>query len=336
MRNRIIFLAGLLSGLLLITSCQNGDTPAGSGTVPESTTDAALVAPQVAASTATSLPPTPAPTNTPEPTPTPTAPLAALVNGQPIFLADYEQELARYEQAQAELGVDVNTVEGYRDQVLDSLIERELIRQAAETAGVVITDEQLDERLADLRAAAGEPANFTAWLEANDYTEETFREALRLELITGEMVNRVTADVPTTSEQVRARYIQLDDGALADEVHGRAVAGDDFAFLAQQNSVDRVTGELGGDLGYFGRGALLVPEVEEAAFALQPGEISDIIAVTNADGTTTYYIVQVTERDPNRELTADGRYQLLQAAFSEWVQEQWTNATIERFAPAAS
>ncbi len=78
------------------------------------------------------MPPTPAPTNTPEPTPTPTAPLAALVNGQPIFLADFEQELARYEQAQTELGVDLATVEGYRDQVLDSLIERELIRQAAE------------------------------------------------------------------------------------------------------------------------------------------------------------------------------------------------------------
>ncbi len=147
------------------------------------------------------------------------------------------------------------------------------------------------------------------------------------------MVARVTADVPTTSEQVRARYIQLDDAALAEEVRNRAVAGDDFGFLAQQNSVDRVTGELGGDLGFFGQGALLVPEVEAAALALQPGEISDVIAVPNANGTTTYYIVQVTERDPNRELTADGRYRLLQTVFTEWVQGVWSAATVERIAP---
>jgi parvulin-like peptidyl-prolyl isomerase len=327
MRNRIILLAGLLSGLFLLTACQSD------GAAPESGAAAAaetLAAPQVLASTATPLPPTPAPTNTPEPTPTPTAPLAALVNGQPIFLADFEQELVRYEQAQAALGVDLATVDGYRDQVLDALIERELIRQTAEAEGIAISDETLDARLADLQAAAGEPANFTAWLETNGYTEESFREALRQELLTSEVVARVTADVPTTSEQVRARYIQLDDATLAAEVQARAVAGDDFAFLAQQNSVDRVTGELGGDLGFFGQGALLVPEIEAAAFALQPGEISEVISVANADGTTTYYIVQVTERDPARELTADGRYRLLQAAFTDWITNLRATATVER------
>lgn len=329
MRYRILLLAGLLSGLFLVTACQ--DNAATTESAPNATvTGAAVTAPQVMASTATAVPPTPAPTNTPEPTPTPSAPLAALVNGQPIYLADYEQELARYEQAQAALGVDPATIEGYQDQVLDALVERELIRQAADAEGVAITDEALDTRLADLRAAAGDPASFAAWLEANGYTEESFREALRLELLTGEMVARVTAGVPTTSEQVRARYIQLDDAALADEVRNRAAAGDDFAFLAQQNSVDRVTGELGGDLGFFGQGALLVPELEAAAFALQPGEISDVIAVANADGTTTYYIVQVTERDPNRELSADGRYRLLEAAFAEWVAGLRAGATIER------
>lgn len=332
MHNRITLMVGLLSGLLLISACQNTAEPTATAT---QTGPAAgtLTAPQVLASTATSPPPTPAPTDTPAPTPTPTVPLAAQVNGQSLFLADYEQELARYEQAQAELGVDLATVEDYRDQVLDALIERELIRQAAEAEGIVISDEQLDARLADLRAAAGEPDNFTAWLDANGYTEETFREALRLELLTGEVVARVTADVPTTSEQVRARYIQLDDGALAEDVHNRALAGDDFAFLAQQNSVDRVTGELGGDLGFFGQGALLVPEVEAAAFALQPSEISEVITVTGANGVNTYYIVQVTERDPSRELTADGRYRLLQAAFSEWVEGLWSAATVERLTP---
>ena len=67
----------------------------------------------------TALPPTPIP-------PTPTPQLAALVNGQPIFLADFEKELARFELAQAELGIEIGGEEDYRHLVLDALIEREL------------------------------------------------------------------------------------------------------------------------------------------------------------------------------------------------------------------
>lgn len=323
-------MAGLVAGLLLVSACQQApeSTAAPTGVVAPGQT---AVAPEVLPSTAP--PPTAAATDTPAPTPTPTAPLAATVNGQPIYLADYEQELARYESAQSQLGVDLATIPNYRDQVLNSLIERELIRQAAVAAGISISDELLDSRLAELRTAAGDAANFSAWLQTNGYTEEGFREALRLELLTAEMVTRVTADVPTTGEQVRARYIQLDDPAVAEDVHQRAAAGDDFAFLAQQYSVDRVTGELGGDLGFFSPGALLVPDVETAAFALQPGEISPVIAVPNTDGTSRYYIVQTTERDPNRELTAESRYRLLNESFSKWLAGVVATATVEHALP---
>ena len=282
---------------------------------------------------APSTPPPPAiATNTAvPPTPTPTEPLAALVNGEPIFLADYDAEVARYEASQSAVGAPTTGGEtDYREQVLNTLIERQLILQAAAAAGVVVTPETVEQRLADLRAA-GDEAAFQAFLQANQWTEEEFRQTLEAEIITGEMVARVTADVPNTMEQVRASYIQMDDGALAQQVWDRAQAGDDFAFLAEQNSVDRVTGPNGGDLGFFTPGSLLVPEVEAAAFALQPGEISDLITVTNADGTTTYYIIKVTERDPDRELTAEARYDLLQAAFEAWLDGLWGGAMIERF-----
>ena len=147
------------------------------------------------------------------------------------------------------------------------------------------------------------------------------------------MVARVTAGVPDTAEHVRARYIQVDDAALAQSLLDRARAGDDFAFLAQQNSVDRVTGEIGGDLGFFAAGSLLVPEVEAAAFALQPEEISDLIAATNADGTTTYYIIQVTEREADRALGVDAYQARLQAAFDDWLAQLRAAATIERLVP---
>jgi len=312
-------LLALMILLLASVACrQNAAETAGVATVPS------IVAtlPPPVASTATPVPPTP----------TPTAPLAAQVNGQPLFLADYQRELARYEAAQAASGTEPATG-NYQAQVLDALIERELIRQAAAVAGVAVTPEQVDARLAELRQAAEANGGFDAWLQANGYTEEEFRAALEAELVTGEMVARVTADVPEAMEQVRASYIQLDDATLAQSVLDRARAGDDFAFLAEQNSVDRVTGANGGDLGFFAPGGLLVPEVEKAAFALQPGEISDVIAVNGTDGRTVYYIVQVTEREPERPLTADARYTLLQETFKAWLDSLWAAAAIERFVP---
>ena len=94
-----------------------------------------------------------------------------------------------------------------------------------------------------------------------------------------------------------------------------------------------MTGEIGGDLGFFAAGSLLVPEVEAAAFALQPEEISDLIAATNADGTTTYYIIQVTEREADRALGVDAYQARLQAAFDDWLAQLRAAATIERLVP---
>lgn len=90
-----------------------------------------------------------------------------------------------------------------------------------------------------------------------------------------------------TPEQVRARHILLRAAADATEedttalrqravdIRKRALEGEDFADLAREFSEDS-TASAGGDLGYFGRGVMTAP-FEEAAFALQPGEISDIV-----------------------------------------------------------
>ena len=315
MRYRIL---ALLSLLLLLAACRQA---------PAATGEAALTAPVAQAT----LPPPVAATSTPvPPTPTPTEPLAAQVNGQPITLAEFERELARFAAVQppdAALAADANA------QVLDALIERALILQAAAAEGVVMSDEAVAQKLAELKGTYATPAEFDAWLGSVGYTEEEFRAALAVELVTGEMVARVTADVPDTAEQVRARYIQLDDATLAQQVLDRARAGDDFAFLAQQNSVDRVTGESGGDLGFFAPGSLLVPEVEAAALALQPEEISDLITVTDAAGKTTYYIIQVTEREAERPLSMDAYQAALQAAFDAWLADLHAAATIERLVP---
>ncbi len=320
-----------LALILFLTACGNDENNPTVPTVIPTAAIATAVSPESAISPQATLPPPATEVATAvSPTPTPTVAIAALINGQPIFLATYEQELARYEQALLELGTPQNG--DYRRTVLDSLIEKELSLQAAASAGITLTPEMVDATVEELRTEAGGLDNFAAWLEANQYTEEEFYYAIEREMATALMASEVTKDVPFAVEQVHARYIQLDDGTLAESLHQQLQNGDDFALRAEQHSLDQVTAQAGGDLGFFTRWSLTVPEVAAAAFALQPGELSEVIVVADeATGDTTYFLIKVIERAEQRPLTGDMRNVLLNQTFVDWLEQQRGKADITIF-----
>lgn len=306
---RVLLIAILVT---VVTGCRTtSNTPSGSDVPP---------------------PPTPTATTPAQPSPTPGEPLAALVNGQPIYLADYQKMLAEYEAALIGRGFDLDTEEGQQmlaqagRQVLDVMIEQVLIEQAAARENVVVTDGELDAIIQRDIEEGGGPEKFAAWLQANGWTEADYRERLRSQLLTSKMLERVTSSVPTTAEQVHARHILLATEAEAQSVLQQLLNGADFAALAQQYSLDEATKVNGGDMGFFPRGILLAPEVEEAAFALQPGQISGVVASQFG-----YHIIQVLERVPDRPLSEDALGTLRDRAFRQWVDELWAAASIERY-----
>lgn len=105
----------------------------------------------------------------------------------------------------------------------------------------------------------------------------------------------------TQPHEVSARHIliKFDAGATEEQkaearaeiaaVQKRLADGEDFAAVATEVSEDAGTAPKGGDLGFFGKGRM-VPPFEEAAFALEPGQTSDIV-----ESPFGFHIIQVEE-----------------------------------------
>lgn len=312
----------IIIGALLV-SCGPQNIPPTEGMVPKPTNTALQ---ERTLPLATSVIPEPSPTAARE------EPLAAKVNGQPILLADYQKQVARFEAAMAGQGFDLESEDGQamiaqmRRQVLDSMIERVLIAQAAAREGVIVSEEELTAAIQESIEEGGGQASFEEWLRTNDLTYEDFAKEIRFQLLAQAIFERITASVPITAEQVHARHILVGTEEEAQVILTRLQAGEDFATLAKERSQDENTREAGGDLGFFSQGQLISPEVEEAAFALSPGQISGVVRSQFG-----YHIIQVLERILDRPLPPEIWNALKEQAFARWLQEQRDNAIIERF-----
>jgi len=289
-------LSTFLSLLLIILSsaaCSNGDTHLS----PE---------PEIAAETNTTgetgTQPMLTPSETPlVPTATPSEPLAALINGEGILLEDYNSELARF---QTTVGTGLAT---YGEEVvLDELIDQVLLAQAAADSGFIVDEAMLQEHILALGL---NDQTLSAWKTDNGYSEESFQRAMTWAIASAWMRDQIISNVPNTAEQVHARQILLYNSSEAENVLSQLEVGTDFGTLAEK--YDTLTK---GDLGWFPRGYLLVTELDDVFFSLEPGEYSEVIQTPLG-----YHIVQVLERDTNYPLTVNTRRVVQIQALKDWL-----------------
>lgn len=136
----------------------------------------------------------------------------------------------------------------------------------------------------------------------------------------------ITATTPVTSVTPPAQVERTDAEAqaLAEEIRQRILAGEDFAALARQYSDDTGSGAQGGDLGWFGPGAMVAP-FDAAAFSLPISQTSELIKTDFG-----YHIIQVLEKDENRPKDPNTLEQERQQAYQDWLQAAKTATPIER------
>lgn len=260
----------------------------------------------------------PADTHTAIPSTSTPVPLAALVNGEPITLSEFQAELERYRSA---IGTELATGEERR--VLDDMIHQRLLSQAAGQAGYIVDDALLEERYQRLVSQRGSEQSLLDWIAANGYTKESFRRELASAIAAAWMRDQIAAEVPEMVEQAHVRQILLYNSAEANQVLEQLQTGDDFADLAE--AYDPLAK---GDLGWFPRGYLIDPKLDDAVFGLEPGQYSGIVETSAG-----FHVLQLVERDQQRPLNPDTRLALQHHAVQNWLEMQRSQSEIQIFLP---
>jgi len=262
-----------------------------------------------------------APVDTVAPTPT-EVPLAARVNGEGISLAEYEVELKRYQSGLEQLGEQYDS-EQAEQEVMDDLIAQTLFAQAAVAQNYFVDEVDLKVKIDQYAEAAGGQDALQTWITENFYDSDSFRAAVSRDMAVIWMRNFLIAQVPQKTEQIHARQILVNSENEAIGIQRQLEVGTSFKSLAFL--YDPLTG---GELGWFPRGYLLQPEVENIAFSLQAGQYSGIIPTVFG-----FHIVEVIEVDPLRLLSKDAQYFMQRQALEDWLNTEVEQSAVEILTP---
>ena len=330
---------------LVLSACSRS-TPASAQTETTATPAAAQGQPAAAGQAQTPAAPAvkPVPAELPD--------VVARVNGESISKADLEKAVMNIEQNAGGPVPPDQRDRVYRG-VLDQMIGFRLLIQETKSRKMVVPDGELDKRVAQIRSRFPTEEAFKDALQKQNVTVEELRDDAQNDILVGTMLQtEVATKVNVTPEQVndfyqknptqfqqpervRASHILVsfppnaDEAAKKDartkaaEILKEVKAGKDFAALAKQHSTDPGSGPNGGDLGFFQKGQM-VPPFEQAAFALKPGETSDLV-----ESQFGIHIIRMVDRQPSRLVPIDEVRPKIQQYLEGQGRQQQTQAFVD-------
>jgi len=289
----------------------------------------------------------------------------AVVDGSSITKADFDREVSIVEQRLMNAGKPLidSQLSKLKKEVLERLINRELLYQESQRTGIKVRQAEVNEKLEAMKRSFSAEADFESVLKEAHLSEVELKAQIERglaidEFITGKFVEKVTLSEDEVKayyesnsesfkqqEQLRASHILIKVDPQEDrsertsarmtieKIQQKLRQGEDFAALAKEFS-QCPSSSNGGDLGYFAQGQMAKP-FEDAAFALMPGEISDVVETTFG-----YHLIKVNDKTPETVMAFDDikdglkRYLTQQKVQKEvvlYVQKLKEQATVERY-----
>lgn len=276
-------------------------------------------------------------------------PVAARVNGVPIYKVDLDMAVQNFMQSN---GLGPDTPEDRRQEavksVLDGMIGSELLFQKAQSIPIEIAQADLDQRMTQTREGMG-AEGLKAELEKRRMGEKDLERLMRVNLTIEKMIRETIIDTTVVSDEemkkfydehldqmkepeyVEASHILVKSGAgdppeqkqaargKIDALLGRLKGGENFEALAREQSDDRASAERGGALGTVHRGQT-VPVFEEVAFKLQPGQTSDVV-----ESDFGFHIIKVT----GKQAAGTAPFDRAREKIAEFLKRQRSQQSIE-------
>lgn len=248
----------------------------------------------------------------------------------------------------------------FKELMIDQMVNTALIAQAAEKDGLKPSDKEVESSYNELRTTINSDEDLKKSAEELGVTDEFLKSQAKTNLLIQAYQNKFNEETKVSESEMEKYYEENKDSYKVDEVEashilikttdddGNAMSdadkkkakakaekilkevknGGDFAELAKKYSEDPGSAENGGSLGTFGKGQMVEP-FEEAAFSMDPGEISDLVETDYG-----YHIIKVTDKineTTSYEEAKDGiKTQLLNNMYGEKIEELQKNAKIEK------
>ena len=274
----------------------------------------------------------------------------AVVNGVVISRIQYDKELDVHRERISRQGKQISDdqMAELKKDILEGLIEREVLYQESQKAGIKIADQKVNDQLAAIKKRFPNEEEFKKALASMDLTEEEVRAQIQRglairELIDQKVANKIAITDEETNayytgnpqlfnqpEKVKASHILIkveptaDDAKKAEarkkieEIQQKLKEGGDFAELAKEYS-EGPSSAKGGDLGYFQRGQMVKP-FEDTAFSMKANEVSGRVETRFG-----YHLIKVYDKKPEQTLAyADVKDKIAQRLKQEKVEKDAT------------
>ncbi len=228
-------------------------------------------------------------------------------------------------------------------QALKNLIDAAMILKQSEKAGVFVEEHEIDEALVKFLSHFSDEQKFNSKLKEIEITEEELRARLELHVRVGKFLAgkfdyqdesceekllkffEANRELFITDDKIRLSHVLIEGYCeevreCAENIRREISSAEDFKFQVQTAS-HCPSCLQNGDLGYLLKGEL-IPELDEIAFGMKPGEISDVIKTPYG-----YHILMVTECIPARQL----EFEEVREFLSQYHQNLLMELNVEKY-----